>query len=220
MLPNDRHDWGGVTEPDRWRSWRERSAWAHGARWCRLAERYRSAGRAEKGRVLDELCAVTGWHRKHAVRTLRRPSTLAPVETEERVSRKRRYGAAMVALWEASDPICGKRLKVRQYEGSKLRAAPQKQEQTGQASPRKTQTPDRRHDAEVGESPGWQRAVGCLARTKPVCGWRSCPRPAHTVTRSSVRYRPSSARKGGRTAPAFPWIARPHSRNVGRLGLS
>ncbi len=33
-----------------------------------LAERYRSSGRLEKGRILDELCAVTGWHRKHAVR--------------------------------------------------------------------------------------------------------------------------------------------------------
>jgi hypothetical protein len=83
-----------------------------------MAERYRSAGRVAKGRVLAELCAVTGWHRKHAVRTLRRhgTSTLALVETGERVSRKRRYGAeikdALVALWEASDRICGKRLKV------------------------------------------------------------------------------------------------------------
>jgi hypothetical protein len=83
-----------------------------------MAERYRWAGRVAKGRVLDELCAVTGWHRKHAVRTLRRhgTSTLALVATEERVSRKRRYGAAiedaLVALWEASDRICGKRLKV------------------------------------------------------------------------------------------------------------
>jgi hypothetical protein len=36
-----------------------------------VAERYRSAKRVEKGRILDELCATTGWHRKHAVRALR-----------------------------------------------------------------------------------------------------------------------------------------------------
>jgi hypothetical protein len=37
-----------------------------------VAERYRSAKRTEKGRILEELCATTGWHRKHAVRALRR----------------------------------------------------------------------------------------------------------------------------------------------------
>jgi hypothetical protein len=37
-----------------------------------VAERYWSAGRVEKGRILDALCRTTGWHRKHAVRALRR----------------------------------------------------------------------------------------------------------------------------------------------------
>jgi hypothetical protein len=78
-----------------------------------VAERYRSAGRREKGRILDELTAVTGWHRKHAVRALRaKPSTQAA----ETVPRKRRYNAAIrdavTALWEASDRVCGKRLEV------------------------------------------------------------------------------------------------------------
>jgi hypothetical protein len=64
-----------------------------------------------KGRILDELCATTGWHRKHAVRVLR--AKAQPV-TEPK-PRQRRYGAAikdaLVALWEASDRVCGKRLK-------------------------------------------------------------------------------------------------------------
>ena len=37
-----------------------------------VAERYWSAGRVEKGYILDALCRTTGWHRKHAVRALRR----------------------------------------------------------------------------------------------------------------------------------------------------
>jgi hypothetical protein len=81
-----------------------------------VTERYRSAKRAEKGRILDALCATTGWHRKHAVRALRPRATVGPGEVEAPQERKRRYGAtikdAMTALWEASDRVCGKRLKV------------------------------------------------------------------------------------------------------------
>ena len=77
-----------------------------------VAERYRQAGRAEKGLILDELCKVTGWHRKHAVRALAAQST----NQAHRGWRKPKYGDvikdALVALWEASDRICGKRLKV------------------------------------------------------------------------------------------------------------
>jgi len=81
-----------------------------------VTERYRSAKRAEKGRILDALCATTGWHRKHAVRALRQHEMVGPGEVEAPQERKRRYGAtikdAMTALWEASDRVCGKRLKV------------------------------------------------------------------------------------------------------------
>jgi hypothetical protein len=79
-----------------------------------VAERYRSARRTEKGRILDELCATTGWHRKHAVRALRRHETPSRIYAPR--ARRRRYGAiikdALTALWEASDRVCGKRLKV------------------------------------------------------------------------------------------------------------
>jgi len=81
-----------------------------------VQERYLSAGRTQKGCILDELCAVTGWHRKHAVRALGRQGAAKPGQPGEWRSRKRRYDAtiedAVRALWEASDRVCGKRLVV------------------------------------------------------------------------------------------------------------
>jgi hypothetical protein len=34
------------------------------------ATRYKWAGKADKGKILDELCATTGWHRNHARKAL------------------------------------------------------------------------------------------------------------------------------------------------------
>src|SRR5882757_8364681 len=82
-----------------------------------VAARYRSAGRAEKRLVLDELCKLTGWHRKHAIRKLADCEALPPGASPDTPRRREpTYGAtiqdALVALWEASDRICGKRLRV------------------------------------------------------------------------------------------------------------
>jgi hypothetical protein len=77
-----------------------------------LAERYARSSKAERGVILDEFVAVSGYHRKHAIRLLRsgEKPTAAPVR---RV--RRRYGdavrEALIALWEASDQLCSKRLK-------------------------------------------------------------------------------------------------------------
>ncbi|MDR9823981.1 transposase, partial [Rhizobium hidalgonense] len=73
--------------------------------------RYVLGGRAEKARMLDEFVALTGFHRKHAMRLLR--GEREPSKGGPRPGR-RVYGdqvrAALVVVWEASDRICGKRL--------------------------------------------------------------------------------------------------------------
>ena len=39
-----------------------------------IRDRYRASSKHDKTRILDEFVAVTGHHRKHAIRLLRRPS--------------------------------------------------------------------------------------------------------------------------------------------------
>ena len=77
-----------------------------------LARRYAVAGRAEKTRILDEFVAIAGFHREHAMRRLR--CDAAARRSEGKASRRIYDEAvceAIVVLWEASDRICGKRLK-------------------------------------------------------------------------------------------------------------
>jgi hypothetical protein len=77
-----------------------------------LAKRYRRCRRREKGLILDEFVALTGFHRKHAMRLLRSGS---PHERAGPRPGRRSYGEAvreaLVLLWEAADRVCGKRLK-------------------------------------------------------------------------------------------------------------
>src|ERR1035438_5046285 len=76
-----------------------------------LGARYRSAALGDRIKILDEFVALTGYHRKHAIRVLREGSSSA---TGAR-ARNRLYDEAvrqaLTVLWEAADRICGKRLK-------------------------------------------------------------------------------------------------------------
>jgi hypothetical protein len=77
-----------------------------------VAGRYVLSSRGERGRILDEFAAVTGHHRKHAMRLLRagqqgrgsrpRPSRRVHDDTMRE---------ALIVIWEASDRVCGKRLR-------------------------------------------------------------------------------------------------------------
>ncbi len=76
-----------------------------------LRARYSSAPLSDRIQILDEFVALTGYHRKHAIRVLGKQAdgaSAAPV-------RNRLYDEAvrqaLTMLWEAADRVCGKRLK-------------------------------------------------------------------------------------------------------------
>ena len=76
-----------------------------------IVERYGRSDRAERGQILNEFVAVTGFHRKHAARLLgglhgRRIGPRSARRVYDDAVRE-----ALIVLWEASDRICGKRLK-------------------------------------------------------------------------------------------------------------
>ncbi len=76
-----------------------------------VAARYRSAGRNGKKEILDEFVKITGFHRKHGIRVLKKSPR---AESREPRQRARIYNEAvreaLTMVWEAADRICGKRL--------------------------------------------------------------------------------------------------------------
>ena len=77
-----------------------------------IAVHYRAADRHSKKLVLDEFVKVTGYHRKHAIRLLRGKQEKVRVKMIGKKVYQAGIEEALVVLWEASDRICGKRLKV------------------------------------------------------------------------------------------------------------
>ena len=75
-----------------------------------LQRRYARARRAEKGQILDEFVAATGYHRKWAIELLRHGP---PPARSGRGGRPRVYSAVVVGalrtVWEARGELCGKR---------------------------------------------------------------------------------------------------------------
>jgi len=77
-----------------------------------VRRRYRSASVKEKHKILDEFIATTGYHEKSAIRVLNAQPAVARRQTRQRPSLYDEAArAALIVLWEASDRVCGKRLR-------------------------------------------------------------------------------------------------------------
>ncbi len=77
-----------------------------------IATRYLRVSKVEKGRILDELCATTGWHRSHARKAL--GEALRPKVVRPRRARPPVYGPEVMAglrlCWAVLGAPAGKRL--------------------------------------------------------------------------------------------------------------
>jgi hypothetical protein len=76
-----------------------------------ILERYHRVGRKFKSRILDEFCTICGYHRKHALRLLRRSKR----PRRRRRGPKPQYDALIRTIlkdiWLQTDQLCSKRLK-------------------------------------------------------------------------------------------------------------
>jgi len=76
-------------------------------------DRYQAASRDAKTRILQEFASISGYHRKSAIRILNGAS--CPYDDARGRCRPRLYDEAvrqaLIVLWEASDRVCGKRLR-------------------------------------------------------------------------------------------------------------
>ena len=81
-----------------------------------MLKRYKKANRRQKGELLDELCAASGYHKKHAIRLLnkRKKRRSRPKETRGRPEKYPHslYLEPLKNIWLSADQLCGKRLKM------------------------------------------------------------------------------------------------------------
>lgn len=82
-----------------------------------IHSRYRRASRKVKAQILNEFCAVCGYNRKYAIRTLRkRPAKRHAKPGPPSKYKQESLLVALKAVWLATDQMCSKKLKVALYE--------------------------------------------------------------------------------------------------------
>jgi len=79
---------------------------------ARIRYRYKKASRKAKKLILDEFCAVCGYHRKHAIRLLRgKASPPRKKKGPASIYDNPEFIQALRTIWNAAGNICSRRLK-------------------------------------------------------------------------------------------------------------
>ena len=77
-----------------------------------IKQRYRTAGRVGKKRILDEFCAICGYNRKYAIQLLNKTVSQHKAKRGKKPKyREPLFLEALTRIWKASDFMCSRRLK-------------------------------------------------------------------------------------------------------------
>ncbi len=85
-----------------------------------IIKKYKVANRRQKSEILEELCTVSGYHKKHAIRLLNQRKRCLYRARSKRVESRGRpkiyeeqiFLEPLKQVWLATDQLCGKRLKM------------------------------------------------------------------------------------------------------------
>ena len=81
-----------------------------------VRKKYKNARRKEKSEIIAEVCAISGFHKKYAIRLLNQDSRSRTIKIESRgrpkIYQEQVYLEPLKRIWLATDQLCGKRLKM------------------------------------------------------------------------------------------------------------
>lgn len=81
-----------------------------------VRKKYKNARRKEKSEIIAEVCAISGFHKKYAIRLLNQDSRSRTIQIESRgrpkIYQEQVYLEPLKRIWLATDQLCGKRLKM------------------------------------------------------------------------------------------------------------
>ena len=81
-----------------------------------VRKKYKKARRKEKSEIIAEICSISGFHKKHAIRLLNKDNRNWTNKKETRgrpkIYQEQVYLEPLKRIWLARDQLCGKRLKM------------------------------------------------------------------------------------------------------------